>query len=213
MNDLTNAQKIAAFKQGLFDRGETLADYCRQHDLDYDAMQMVLQGRTKGRSGNAHKVYVALGLTPAINPTLSQINSAPAVQPHRSFPMNETGLFPDALRVSRELDWVYTSSSRVAQVFGLPHQEVVERITTLSDQLVDLGDEIDVGVFRYGLLTYQGRVSDGDFEILISQDLFWLLATGFEGEAAAQWKHMVQDEFDQEQRELVRLRELLAAQA
>jgi len=62
MIDQFTLQKIAAWRDDLVARGETIADYCRRHRLDYDAMQMVLQGRTKGRRGNAHKVYVALGL-------------------------------------------------------------------------------------------------------------------------------------------------------
>jgi len=62
MNDPETLQKIAAFKQDLIDRGETVADFCRRTGLDYDAMFAVLRGRAKGRRGNIHKVYVALGL-------------------------------------------------------------------------------------------------------------------------------------------------------
>jgi len=55
-------QKIAAWRAELDARGETVADYCRKNDLDYDAVYMVLRGRSQGRRGKAHKVHVALGL-------------------------------------------------------------------------------------------------------------------------------------------------------
>lgn len=55
-------KKIAAFRAELDARGETISDYCRRKGLDYDAMFSVLRGRSKGKRGNAHKVFVALGL-------------------------------------------------------------------------------------------------------------------------------------------------------
>lgn len=62
-------QKIAAFRADCEARGESIQDYCRRKGLDYDAMYMVLRGRSKGKRGKAHQVYVALGLKqrPAIN--------------------------------------------------------------------------------------------------------------------------------------------------
>jgi len=55
-------QKIAAWRADLDARGETVADFCRRMGLDYNAMYEVLRGRAKGRRGQVHKVYVALGL-------------------------------------------------------------------------------------------------------------------------------------------------------
>ncbi|OIP06958.1 MAG: hypothetical protein AUK53_11800 [Betaproteobacteria bacterium CG2_30_59_46] len=55
-------RKIAAFRAELDARGESVSDYCRRKGLDYDAMFMVLRGRSKGKRGEAHKVFVALGL-------------------------------------------------------------------------------------------------------------------------------------------------------
>ncbi len=55
-------RKIAAFRADLDARGESVSDYCRRKGLNYDAMFMVLRGRSKGKRGEAHKVFVALGL-------------------------------------------------------------------------------------------------------------------------------------------------------
>lgn len=57
-------RKIAVFRADLDARGESLSDYCRRKGLDYDAMFMVLRGRSKGKRGKAHQVFVALGLKP-----------------------------------------------------------------------------------------------------------------------------------------------------
>jgi len=69
MTDPQTLQKIAAFKQDLIARGETLADYCRKHALDYEAALAVVKGRAKGRHGKVHQVYVALGLKRAPSKT------------------------------------------------------------------------------------------------------------------------------------------------
>ncbi|MBG7114705.1 DNA-binding protein [Pseudomonas aeruginosa] len=61
-------RRIAAFRAELEARGEPISDYCRRMGLDYDAMHAVLKGRSKGKRGEAHKVFVALGLKPG-NPT------------------------------------------------------------------------------------------------------------------------------------------------
>jgi gp16 family phage-associated protein len=62
MNQAQINKKIAAFRADLDARGETISDFCRSKGLDYDAMNMVLRGRSKGKRGEAHKVFVALGL-------------------------------------------------------------------------------------------------------------------------------------------------------
>jgi len=64
MTDLVTQQKIAAFLADLKARGETLSDFCRKRGLDIDAAYMVAKGRTKGRFGKAHQIYVAMGLKP-----------------------------------------------------------------------------------------------------------------------------------------------------
>lgn len=63
-NDQFN-EKITAFRADLDARGESIQEFCRKKDLDYDATLSVLRGRAKGKRGQAHRVFVALGLKPA----------------------------------------------------------------------------------------------------------------------------------------------------
>lgn len=65
-------ERVAKFRTELEARGESVSDFCRRKELDYDAMFAVLRGRAKGRRGKAHKVFVALGIKPA-----APIDSAP----------------------------------------------------------------------------------------------------------------------------------------
>lgn len=58
----TNSERIKQVKADLVARGVSQADFARDHGLDYNVMQMVLQGRLKGMRGEAHRVMVALGL-------------------------------------------------------------------------------------------------------------------------------------------------------
>lgn len=55
-------QKIAAFRADCEARGESIQAFCSRKGIDYDAMYMVLRGRTKGKRGKSHEVFVALGL-------------------------------------------------------------------------------------------------------------------------------------------------------
>ncbi len=43
-------------------RGITIAEWSRQNNCDYQTVRDVLLGRRKGRSGNAHRIAVLLGL-------------------------------------------------------------------------------------------------------------------------------------------------------
>lgn len=65
MNQDQLNKKLAAFRAELDARGEPISDYCRRMGLDYDAMHAVLKGRSKGKRGEAHRVFVALGLKPS----------------------------------------------------------------------------------------------------------------------------------------------------
>ncbi|WP_310613054.1 DNA-binding protein [Limnohabitans sp.] len=58
----TNSERIKQVKADLVARGVSQVDFARDHGLDYNTMQMVLQGRLKGTRGEAHRVMVALGL-------------------------------------------------------------------------------------------------------------------------------------------------------
>lgn len=58
-------KKITAFRADLDSRGESIQDFCKRKELDYDATLSVLRGRAKGKRGQTHRVFVALGLKPA----------------------------------------------------------------------------------------------------------------------------------------------------
>jgi gp16 family phage-associated protein len=62
MNADTVSKKIDAHRQQLLATGKSGADFCRQRGLEYDAYMAVLRGRAKGKRGQAHKVFAALGL-------------------------------------------------------------------------------------------------------------------------------------------------------
>ena len=65
MNKDQFAKKIATFRADLDSRGESIQDFCKRKDLDYDATLSVLRGRAKGKRGQTHRVFVALGLKAA----------------------------------------------------------------------------------------------------------------------------------------------------
>lgn len=52
----------AEVKSEMLNRGETAADWARKHGVSGDLVRGVLQGRIKGRNGEAHKIAVLLGL-------------------------------------------------------------------------------------------------------------------------------------------------------
>jgi gp16 family phage-associated protein len=62
MNADTLNKKIKAHREKLLTDGESGADFCRRRGLEYDAYMAVLRGRAKGKRGQSHKVFAALGL-------------------------------------------------------------------------------------------------------------------------------------------------------
>ncbi|PPD34926.1 MAG: DNA-binding protein [Methylomonas sp.] len=49
-------------KQKLINNGITAVDYARENGFNYRTVVCVLNGTNKGRSGEAHRVAVALGI-------------------------------------------------------------------------------------------------------------------------------------------------------
>jgi len=130
--------------------------------------------------------------------------------------MSITALFPDALHVGSELDWVYTSSRKVARVFELPHAEVMQRIVKLNSDLAALGDEWDWERFRFGVLShgFEEAPGEGGTEWLLSRDSFLLLVMDFDGEMAAQVQRLMMDGFARMYREINNLKpQMKAAQS
>lgn len=58
----TQLAKIQAFRDELDAQGKPVSEWARERGLSYDAVTMVLKGRAKGRRGEAHRVFVAIGL-------------------------------------------------------------------------------------------------------------------------------------------------------
>lgn len=53
---------IQEAKLEMLRRGETAADWARKHRVSGEIVRGVLCGRIKGRSGEAHKIAVLLGI-------------------------------------------------------------------------------------------------------------------------------------------------------
>lgn len=49
-------------KQKLINEGVTAVDFAKRHGFNYRQVVQVLNGRNKGRYGEAHHIAVALGL-------------------------------------------------------------------------------------------------------------------------------------------------------
>jgi gp16 family phage-associated protein len=60
--DPETKSKIAKKLQEISEQGITRAEFCRRHNIDYQAFCFVVQGRSKGTTGASHDVHVALGL-------------------------------------------------------------------------------------------------------------------------------------------------------
>ncbi|MCE2691654.1 MAG: helix-turn-helix domain-containing protein [Betaproteobacteria bacterium] len=57
-----STEQLAQAKKRITDTGQTLADWARKRDLDYNTVSLALQGRLKGLRGEGYRVCVALGL-------------------------------------------------------------------------------------------------------------------------------------------------------
>lgn len=64
MTDQERTQKCKAIKAEFVLRGISLWDWARRHGFEYQTVVDVLNGRLKGKRGEAHRVAVALKLKP-----------------------------------------------------------------------------------------------------------------------------------------------------
>lgn len=64
---LTPEQVRASFER----EGRTIAQFCRQHGLNKNLVSDLLNGRKKGRHGEAHRAAVLLGLKEGVIPEAS----------------------------------------------------------------------------------------------------------------------------------------------
>jgi len=121
--------------------------------------------------------------------------------------MSAADLFPESLRVSTGLGWVYTSSRKVAQYLGVPHHDLMQCIYKLNKDMVALDEKWGRGAFRLGVLTEarEDQEGEGASEWLLSRDCFLMLVMNLDGAAATQMQHRMIERFQQMRHEIDRL--------
>lgn len=58
-------QELIKAKTAIYDRGQTIDGWAKQHGFPPIAVYRLLNGLEKGRRGRAHQIAVALGLKPS----------------------------------------------------------------------------------------------------------------------------------------------------
>jgi gp16 family phage-associated protein len=61
-NNRSQQVELARVRAGFVQRGESIADWSRQHGFPPNAVYQVLSGYTCGMRGTAHHIAVALGI-------------------------------------------------------------------------------------------------------------------------------------------------------
>ena len=69
--------ELARVRAGFIQRGESIADWARQHGFPPNAVYQVLSGYTCGVRGTAHQIAVALGVKAVLDESLSPDAAAP----------------------------------------------------------------------------------------------------------------------------------------
>ena len=69
--------ELARVRAGFVQRGESIADWARQHGFPPNAVYQVLSGYTSGMRGTAHQIAVALGVKAVLGEPLSADAAAP----------------------------------------------------------------------------------------------------------------------------------------
>lgn len=59
---MTALRTPAQAREALEREGRSIADFCREHDLDAFTVYQVLAGKKKGKRGMAHRAAVLLGI-------------------------------------------------------------------------------------------------------------------------------------------------------
>lgn len=62
------ASALETIKQRFYLRGESVAEWAREHSFDERHVYSVLSGRSKATRGQAHLIAVELGLKPRLEP-------------------------------------------------------------------------------------------------------------------------------------------------
>jgi len=56
------SEQIAAVRTRFTERGETVQDFCKKHDLSYHVVMDIFHGRSAASRGEGHRAAVLLGL-------------------------------------------------------------------------------------------------------------------------------------------------------
>lgn len=121
-------------------------------------------------------------------------------------------LFPETLLVTVEGEQVFTTSLKVAEYFGKNHRHVLRAIRELIKQLslpnfgqrMDGENEFSLRNFaqrKYQYVTAKNQKREAEM-FLISHDGFALLAMGFTGQKALEWKVQFLNAFREMERQL-----------
>ncbi|MCE4555590.1 DNA-binding protein [Pelomonas cellulosilytica] len=74
-NDISWQAQVARVRADFNERGESIADWSRQHGFHPNAVYQVLGGYTQAMRGNAHRIAVALGIKQSPAPKEAKENS------------------------------------------------------------------------------------------------------------------------------------------
>lgn len=99
-------------------------------------------------------------------------------------------LFPETLLCSIEDEQVFTTSLKVAEYFGKNHQHVMRQIRALEKQisLSNFGQSNEFSLRNFAQSDYKNARGKSYPMFKISHDGFALLAMGFTGQKALEWK-------------------------
>ena len=128
--------------------------------------------------------------------------------------MNTKDLFPETLLVSIKEGNAYTTSLKVAEHFGKQHKDVLRRIEKLIAELRSgspfLANQTEFSRRNFAPSDYQNERGKTYYMYMLSHDGFALLAMGFTGKQALEWKVKFLAAFRAMERELDAMKERAA---
>jgi len=120
---------------------------------------------------------------------------------------HSTEIFPETLLVSREGERIYTTSRSVAFYFGKRHTDVLRGI---RKSIADIPDE-SFSRRNFASANYRDEQNKPRKEYHLSKAGFMFVAMRFTGKEAAIWQQKFIEAFEQQEAELVALRERYVA--
>ena len=113
-------------------------------------------------------------------------------------------LFPETLLVAIEGEQVFTTSLKIAEYFGKNHQHVMRQIRKLIEQisLPNFEESNEFSLSNFGQSDYKNARGKTYPMYKISHDGFALLAMGFTGQKALEWKIQFLNAFREMERQL-----------